>query len=214
MYKKDLTGLRFGKLTALRYVGVHKYGSSLWLCKCDCGKEKIITSSNLMSGRSHSCGCLRSELAKVNLSTHKHGLNRTRIYSIWCGMKRRCYRESHEHYKDYGGRGITVCDKWQAFEGFLEDMWESYEENLTLDRIDVNGNYEKDNCRWATQKQQLNNRRTSIKFCIDGICATLSEHCERLGMKYMSAYNRIYRKGWDIEKALKTPIDEKYVHNR
>lgn len=156
---KDLTGQRFGKLVVLSYAGKDKNRHSLWLCRCDCGTEKIISSTALMSGQK-SCGC---EGARTTLSQRmtKHGMYKSRIYDIWHCMKDRCYREKNSKYHLYGGRGIKVCDEWKNnFVAFYEWAMENgYNDNLTLDRIDCDGNYEPANCRWATVTEQNRNRR-------------------------------------------------------
>jgi len=156
---KDLTGKRYGKLTVLKYVGKDKNRHSLWLCKCDCGVEKTISSTALQAGQK-SCGC---EGARTTLSQRmtKHGMYKSRIYDIWHCMKDRCYREGNSKYYLYGGRGIRVCDEWKNdFVPFYEwAMSNGYKDDLTLDRIDSDGNYEPSNCRWATVTEQNRNRR-------------------------------------------------------
>lgn len=160
----DLTGQRFGRLTVLFKSRTSKDGGIIWVCKCDCDKKVEVKSGNLRSGHTSSCGCFMkdriSETQTTHLQSHK------RLYNVWSSMKDRCYNPNSTFYKDYGGRGITVCDEWktdyQAFHDWA--MNNGYDPNApfglcTIDRIDVDGNYEPDNCRWVDMKTQRHNRR-------------------------------------------------------
>ena len=156
----DLTGSQFGRLTVLQEaeVVVSKTGKSKWrswLCKCSCGETTRVMQTNLVRGLSESCGCLSREVAT------KHSMSGTRQYNIWKGMKSRCDYESNPKFHLYGGRGVAYHSKWTTFEGFWEDMQEGYEDGLTLDRVDPDGDYDKENCRWVTTELQNRNLRKS-----------------------------------------------------
>jgi hypothetical protein len=155
----DLTNIKFGKLIVIKRYGISKNGHATWLCLCDCGIESIKFGSNLIKGHTKSCGCLVGETIKKTTTTH--GMRNTAIYSRWVHMMERCYKSYSTAYKNYGGRGITVDIIWHDFINFYNDMHNGFNENLQIDRIDVNGNYCKNNCRWVTQKINSRNRR----FC-------------------------------------------------
>ena len=142
---------------------------------------------------------------------YKHGLRNTRLFSIWTNMLTRCSNKNTEAYKHYGARSITVCDEWRnSFNAFYDwAMSNGYESNLTIDRIDVNGNYSPDNCRWVTVKAQANNRRNNHCVNINGVVRTLTEWCELYGINYRTVQDRLKR-GWSVEKALLTPVDTRF----
>lgn len=154
---QDLTGKRFGKLTAVSYSHKGKDGKLYWRFICDCGKETITQLGNAVSGNTKSCGCWKKEIKKT------HGFSDDRLYTIWCNMKSRCYNKKRKDYEKYGGNGITVCDLWvNSFESFYEwSLGNGYCENLTLDRIDINRNYCPENCRWVDRHIQASNRGLS-----------------------------------------------------
>jgi hypothetical protein len=151
----DLTGQKFGRLTVVRRDGSNKHKKAIWFCKCDCGNEKRVTTGNLKSGGVRSCGCLQIEIRT------RHSKSDTLEYYIWSQMIQRCENPKNKHYKDYGQRGISVCERWHNFKNFYADMGDKPSPKLSLDRIDVNGNYEPSNCKWSTPLEQTLNRRVN-----------------------------------------------------
>lgn len=191
----DLTGKKFGRLTVER-LSEHKgtSGELLWECACDCGCKKRVHGANLRFGRTKSCGCLDRDVKT------KHGKSRSRAYNSWSQMKYRCERESHVAFREYGERGITVCERWQSFENFLADMGNP-PDGHSLDRIDTNGNYEPGNCRWATPKQQVENRRNTVYVQHHGKKQTLVDACKELGLNIHGVRQRL-RRGLGVDIAL------------
>lgn len=198
----DITGRRFDRLFVVRSHGVVN-GVERWLCRCDCGGEKIARSGALRGGNTRSCGCLNSENRRF--STRKHGAYRTKTYWVWQAMKDRCCNPRSPVFHYYGGRGIKVCARWlESFQNFLTDMGEA-PDGLQLDRIDNDGDYEPENCRWATVAEQHSNTRRNIQITINGATRTVTEWSKELGVigKH-TALDRI-RRGWDPVVALTTP---------
>ena len=183
----------------------NKNNSVMWLCRCDCGKEKIITGTDIKSGHTKSCGCYNSELASQRNRTH--GKTETRIYETWQHIKQRCYLPTCKDYINYGGRGIIMCDEWRHdFTAFYDwAMANGYSDNLLIDRIDNNGNYEPTNCRWATRTQQNNNTRRNHYYFINGETLTIAEISKKYNFNYNTLNNRLWH-GMTIEEALKKPI--------
>ena len=210
----DLTGQVYGRLTVIKrvddYISPSGDRKVQWLCKCKCGKEVIVTGNNLRKGNSKSCGCYNRELlTKINLT---HNASNTRLYHIWICMKDRCYNPKNKKYKDYGGRGIIICDEWiNDFEAFANWAYDNgYIENVsrgecTIDRIDVNGNYCKQNCRWVNQKVQSNNKRNNHYITYNGETHTVTEWNNILGYKKGVLSRRIFS-GWSIEDAFTKPV--------
>lgn len=157
----DLIGSRYGRLVIIRYNGLQR-GNRTWLCQCDCGGIVVVKYASLNEGKTQSCGCLQRE--RAGDTSRKHGMPKGKFYRHWLHMRERCFNPNDKRYAGYGGRGITVCERWaDSFENFREDMEESYEEHLSLDRIDVNGGYTKDNCEWVTLDDQSRNKRKNRK---------------------------------------------------
>lgn len=202
----DLTGKRFGRLTVIEQSSSTERGLARWLCKCDCGNYCVSAGVDLRRGHVKSCGCLQKEQAKAVKT--KHGLRYTKLNGIWKSMKKRCHNENELSYSNYGGRGITVCDEWKEdFQAFYDwAMANGYRNGLSIDRIDVNGNYCPENCRWATRKEQNNNTRSNHLLTYNGETHTMSEWAEITGMGYGTLQSRINRYGWPIEKALTEPV--------
>ena len=195
----DLTGKKFGKLEV---IGVHDTGSrkTYYVCQCDCGNIKVVRADALISGATKSCGCIKKEQDKINLSAnHKHKMSGTRIYETWQDMKRRCYNKQNARYDRYGGRGITVCDEWlNNFQSFYDwAISNGYSDDLTIDRIDNDGNYEPSNCRWSTAKEQCNNRGSNINITIGNATKSLMCWCEIFNVDYKKVYARYKRNGYE-----------------
>lgn len=201
----DLTGRRFGRLTVVS-LGEKSGVSTRFFCRCDCGSAGLFFSNNLRRGLSQSCGCARAEQTALRNTTH--GLARTDTHEIWCGMLKRCTNSRSKNFGGYGGRGIAVCKRWESFEGFLADMGPR-PPGMSLDRIDNDGNYSRENCRWATRHQQANNTRTNRHVEHDGIRRTLMEWSRATGLDRKLISCRLDR-GWGAERALSTPAIEKF----
>lgn len=206
----DLTGKRFGKLLVTGMSDRRSGRKTFWVCECDCGNTKTIRSDSLTSGRTESCGCIKEKQDKINLTTnHSHKMSGTRVYHTWQGMKARCNNPKDGRYHRYGGRGITYCKEWEEFEPFYEwAMSNGYSNALTLDRIDVNGNYEPENCRWATWKEQANNKSNNINVKYKGKTLTLMELSETTNMPYDTLKVRYDRgdRGNALTRTLNTKI--------
>lgn len=183
----DLTGRRFGKLVVVEYLG-----RSTWMCLCTCGSQTRVNGQALRGGRTVTCGC---GLVERNKARAKHGMYRTRVYRQWHQMIQRCYNPNNSRYQRYGGRGITVCDRWRlSFDAFYADMGDP-PEGTSIDRIDNARGYEPGNCRWATPQEQANNRYTNVLIEHDGVSRTIAEWARHLGLPYHRLVHR-HRIGW------------------
>ena len=205
----DLTGKRFGKLTVIEYAYT-KNKARHWKCLCDCGNYSYPVSNSLSMGHTKSCGCLNYEPTSTT-----HGLSKkSALYFVWKELRHRCSNKNHKSYANYGGRGIRVCKEWENFKvfydwaienGYKEETLENGKNKLTIDRIDVNGNYEPTNCRFITNKEQARNKRNNVKVIYNGEEELLFDLCERFNIDYSLVYNRVKVYKWDIEKALTEP---------
>lgn len=201
---EDLNNQKFGRLTVHSRKWCEEKKRHLWYCQCECGNFTYVPTSDLLSGKTKSCGCFRKEVTSAKRKTH--GMSNSRLYGIWNAIKARCTRKTNVQYKDYGGRGITICDEWlNSFEAFCEwSMANGYSDDLTIDRIDVNSNYCPENCRWATEKEQSNNKRNNHLLTYNGKTQTLQQWSNEVGIPEDTLLYRI-QSGWALEYALTLP---------
>lgn len=198
--KSDISGQKFNFLTAIKFE-YSKNNKHFWLFKCDCGNEKVIGKTYVLTGHSKSCGCWKLQNNRTIGITHNQ--SKTREFKIWQGIKKRCLNRNCHTYKEYGGRSIMICDRWLiSFEYFLADMGHAPSELHSIDRIDNNGNYAPSNCRWVTRREQNNNTRKNRIFPYEGNNYTLSNLCDKLGLKYQLIYDRVTKLKWRIEDAI------------
>lgn len=204
----DITGQKFGRLYVIERDKIKKgrRTGAFWKCRCDCGNIVTVYGYDIRQGSVRSCGCLHHDQLVNRLRSH--GMTGTRLYRIWQAMIKRCNSPNYERYKDYGGRGITVCEEWHHdFQSFYDwAMSHGYKDDLTIDRIDVNGNYCPENCRWATYKVQGGNTRRIHHMTYKGETHSMIEWSKIKGIKYSTLAARINIYHWDIEKALTTPV--------
>jgi hypothetical protein len=201
----DLAGKRFGRLEVISNVKKPNDPKTYWLCKCDCGKEKVIGAQNLKLGKAVSCGCYGLECLRKYTTTH--GNSTHPLYKTWYQIMKRCYDKNHKDYKYYGERGITACDSWKDnAKNFFNDMGDK-PENTTLDRIDNNKGYSKENCRWVSSGIQGSNKRNNKNFIINGKKIHLSEISRVYGIKETTLSNRL-KAGANINEAIKNPVRE------
>ena len=210
----DLTGQKFGRLTVIKLAYI-KNSYSFWHCICECGVNKIIMGRNIRSGITKSCGCYvrdinAKRMAIIGKKNKTHGDGgigrRSRLYTIWVPMIQRCENKNTRNYMDYGGRGITVCHEWHKYEAFKTwALSNGYADNLSIDRIDVNGNYCPENCRWTTMKVQQNNKRNNRYITINGETMTAAEWADKNGIPRSAVYAR-FKRGIDEITAVTKPI--------
>jgi len=201
----DLTGIRFGRLMVTGISHRDNHYVNYWNCLCDCGTVKVVQQSALMSEKTRSCGCLKREL-DIERST-KHGMHRTRVYSSWQHMKDRCLNPKNKNYKNYGGRGITICSEWiESFKNFYKDVGDPPSDKHQIDRKNNDGNYEPGNWRWSLSKENCRNTRTNNAITFDGMTKTVAEWAEFIGVSNSTLRTRLSL-GWSDEKTLTTPVN-------
>lgn len=210
----DLTGKRFGRLTVLERAP-NRGKKVRWLCKCDCGNTAVVYASALKQGDTSSCGCYNVEISTQRIIKHQaingsDGRSKTKLYWVWVAMRNRCNNPNNYSYGNYGGRGIRVCPEWDSsYDVFARwALSHGYSEGLSIDRIDNNGNYAPENCRWVSWKVQHRNQRVSKKISFDGKTKTLIEWSEETGISHGTLSARL-RSGWPIERALTEPVKKK-----
>lgn len=205
-----MIGKRFGRLTVIEKVGKDKHRSILWKCKCDCGGESIVRTHNLRCGNSTSCGCVRND--KIKKLNYKTGQYKSRIYHTWINMKTRCHTPTAWEYKNYGARGIAVCDEWRNnFQAFYDWANENgYRDDLTIERINNDGNYCPENCRWVDRITQNRNQRNTRLVTFNGVTKHLFDWADEFGIKRNTLAHRLHR-GWSIDKSLTTPVKIKFA---
>lgn len=187
---------KYGRLTVLERAESDRFGRTQWRCRCDCGAERVVALFRMTSGHTRSCGCLKGE------ANARHRMKGTPTHNTWCAMKQRCYYPGSANFRYYGGRGIGVCERWQAsFEAFLEDMGER-PHGMTIERRDSDGDYTPTNCYWASQHQQTRNRRSNVLIERDGVIKCVKDWCDELGIQPSRVYKRIQR-GADPAAALR-----------
>jgi hypothetical protein len=195
----DLTGQRFGRWTVISFYDIRP-GGTRWLCRCQCGKERPVANGNLKRGTTKSCGCLQLEAVKKSRTTH--GQSRHALYRTYAGIKDRCSNPNTMCFKDYGGRGIKVCDRWlKDFWNFWDDMSPGWRPGLSIDRIDVNGDYKPGNCRWANQSEQMRNVRTNVLIDTPLGRMTIAEAAEKSGLSPTAIKYRVFSK-WPSDQLL------------
>lgn len=205
MKHADLIGQKFGRLTVVDhgdyYISPKGAKVKQWKCKCECGNETLASTIQLRNGSKKSCGCYMRE--KAAQAKHTHGMFGERLYNIHASMVQRCTNPNNQDFHNYGGRGITICKEWLVFENFRDwALANGYASNLTLDRENVNGNYDPTNCRWITSKKQNNNRRNNRLLTYNGETHTMAEWSEITGIKYSILACRILNHKWPVERAL------------
>lgn len=213
---KDETGKRYGRLVVIGYDHKQKNRGFFWRCKCDCGKEVVVCGVELRRGDAKSCGCYARERFMKIVERKKENAKYekpSRLRRIWGNMKGRCYYESSPSYKNYGARGIKVCDEWLKHSKPFQEwaLSNGYKDNLTLDRIDVDGDYEPSNCRWITQKEQMRNKRDTVYIEYEGEKRPLIDVCEELGVNPNTAFYRIRDGRTDVSDILsKEKLNARY----
>ena len=202
----DLTGQKFGRLTVLSRDPQSPLKAIRWLCRCDCGKESSVFGANLRRNHTVSCGCVRAENSYLNTRKHGHATNKgfTGAYKSWAKMRERVKNPNSIRYAHYGGRGITIDPEWDDFNVFYRDMGPR-PPGTSIERIDRNGNYEKSNCIWASDRQQANNKRNNMTIEWQGETKTVAQWAEEIGLPRDILYKRIHTHKWPVDKAMTQP---------
>jgi len=203
----DITGKIFGRLTVLSRAK-SRSGATMWNCRCECGKALGVLAGNLMRGTSLSCGCLRAEVSAERLTIH--GGTSGPTYRTWTGMKDRCKNPSHLSWKYYGGKGVTIAERWMDFQNFLEDMGDKPSPDHTIDRIDLKGNYTPENCRWATLEEQGNNKSNNRYITVGCCTLTTAQWTKERGFLKPTIHTRLAR-GWSERDAVMKPIKRRAI---
>lgn len=203
---KDLTGQKFNRLTVVERRGSNKEQRPLWLCRCDCGSEKLISGKSLRNGHAQSCGCYNRDLTAIRNARHGYAARGSKLpeHNVWCRMRQRCANPKCSDFPLYGGRGIKVCERWDSFDAFISDMGMRPSRKHSIDRIDVNGNYEPGNCQWSTVEAQANNKRNTRHLTLNGETKRLRDWAMALGIKRSTLQDRLSM-GWSDERTLTTP---------
>ena len=201
MEKIDISGQVFSRLTVIERASER----DKWICKCECGTKKAIFKGNLVRGKARSCGCLHSE--ELSAANKTHGMSASKTYAVWMHMKGRCENPNNNEYKNYGARGIKVCERWGSFDNFLADMGER-PFGLSIERKDNDAGYNPDNCKWATSTEQTRNRRNNVKLTVGEETMVISDWARRLGTTGSVISSRI-KNGWSLADACTTPLIKK-----
>jgi hypothetical protein len=204
---RNLSGRIFGRLIVIEFVGIIK-NFACWKCRCECGTVSVKRANSLLFGGTRSCGCLKRD--KFRKLVTKHGAHNSDSYGVWKGLKKRCTRPDRPDWPNYGGRGITVCERWQDFSAFASDMGPRPSKRHSIERINNDGNYEPGNCRWATQKEQANNIRRNVRFNFDGEFLSLEQLTQRMTANIgpKALFWRL-KSGWPVHLALTLPCRSK-----
>lgn len=206
---KNEVGNKYGRLTVIERVENNKFNFAQGLCVCECGKYTKVPGNSLRSGNTKSCGCLNDEIRRNTCRTRSttHGMTHTRLYQIWNNMKQRIKNEKNPRYTYYGGRGIKLCKEWERFEDFRDWAFNNgYNDELTIDRINNDGDYSPQNCRWTTQYTQSNNKRTNVFIEYKGKRQTIAQWAVELNINVPTLWMRLYHYKWTVEKSLTCPV--------
>lgn len=208
----DLTGQQFDRLRVEHFLGIGSSQKSMWCCRCLCGGSRVVRGGDLQSGRTRSCGCRYKDAVNAHRFPATHRQTHSREYTIWIGMRQRCTNPTVPDYPRYGGRGIQVCEQWAtSFPAFYADMGPA-PPTMSLDRIDNNGHYAPENCRWATSTEQQNNKRDNRMYTWQTETQTLTQWAVAYDMPYDVVWRRITRGKWSLEQALTIPVRPKKSH--